>query len=254
MNMTSILQIFFQLKRTERLESRFKSECSRITGLLKHKFNGGRQRQDFLNKTNNFIVFKEELCNIETQNFRGSQFDEKLAQKEKKCKDIFEELIMIKSENSNLKNQLNSVQDENSYLKYRNKALFDYTENVIIKSFENSFGLKPLKLDLKLEIGKTISVYLNENKADKETLFSYENLNSDDKDKLKQLVFILDKFCVSDAASHELSMIFDDMPRKYLLVQCREDLNKIHHIERLPGNKPGVMINIKDLKHFLTFR
>lgn len=278
---------FFQLKRTERLESRFKSECSRITGLLKHKFRGGRQRQDFLNKTHNFIVFKDELCDIETLNFKVSQFDEKLVQKEKKCKDIFEELIRIKSENSNLKNQLNSVQDGNSYLKSRNKALLDYTENVIIKSFENSgkrfdelserqqyrklntlgtyaekalafaetFGLKPLKLDLKSEIGKTISVSLNENKADKENLFTYENLNSDDKDKLRQLVFILDKFCVSDAAYHELSMIFDDMPRKYLLVQCREDLNKIYHIERLPGNKPGVMINIKDeLKRLLNIQ
>jgi hypothetical protein len=247
---------FFQLKRTERLESRIKSECSRITGLLKHKFNGGRQRQDFLNKSHNFIVFKEELCDIETLNFKVSQFDEKLVQKEQKCKDIIEELIRIKSENGNFKNQLNSVQDENSYLKSRNKALLDYTENVIIKNFENSgkrfdelserqqyrklntlgtyvgqtlafaetFGLKPLKL----EIGKTISVSLNENKSDKENLFSYENLNSDDKDKLKQLVFILDKFCVSDAAYHELSMIFYDMPRRYLLVQCREDLNKIY--------------------------
>lgn len=163
----------------------------------------------------------------------------------------------------------------------------DYTENVIIKSFENSgkrfdelserqqyrklntlgtyaekalafaetFGLKPLKLDLKSEIGKTISVSLNENKADKENLFTYENLNSDDKDKLRQLVFILDKFCVSDAAYHELSMIFDDMPRKYLLVQCREDLNTIYHIERLPANKPGVMINIKDeLKRLLNIQ
>ena len=128
---------FFQLKRTERLKSRFKSECSRITGLLKHKFKGGRQRQDFLNKTPNFIFFKDELCDIETLNFKVSHFDEKLVQKEKQSKDIFEELIRIKSENSNLKNQLNSVQDENnSYLKSRNKALLYYTENAIIKSFE----------------------------------------------------------------------------------------------------------------------
>jgi hypothetical protein len=128
---------FFQLKRTERLKSRFKSECSRITGLLKHKFKGGRQRQDFLNKTPNFIVFKDELCDIETLNFKVSHFDEKLVQKEKQSKDIFEELIRITSENSNLKNQLNSVQDENnSYLKSRNKALLYYTENAIIKSFE----------------------------------------------------------------------------------------------------------------------
>ena len=41
-------------------------------------------------------------------------------------------------------------------------------------------------------------------------------------------------------------MIYDDMPRKYLLIQCRVDINKIYHIERLPGDKPGDMINLNN--------
>ena len=68
-------------------------------------------------------------------------------------------------------------------------------------------------------------------------------------------MFLLDKFCVSDAAYHELCMIYDDMPRKYLLIQCREDINKIHHIERLPGNKPGAMLNLNsELQRMITFQ
>jgi hypothetical protein len=82
---------------------------------------------------------------------------------------------------------------------------------------------------------------------------NYENLNLEDKDLLKQLVFLLDKFCVSDAA--QLSKIYDDMPRKYLLIQCREDINKIYHIERLQGNKPGAMVNLNsELQRMITFQ
>ena len=44
---------------------------------------------------------------------------------------------------------------------------------------------------------------------------NYENLNLADNDLLKRLVFLLDKFCVSDAAYYELSTIYDDMPPKY---------------------------------------
>ena len=126
-------------------------------------------------------------------------------------------------------------------------------------SFAETFGLKPIKLDCKTESGKNVTLnFLDSNKEidqDGVSLSNYENLNLEDKDLLKQLVFLLDKFCVSDAAYHELSMIYDDMPRKYLLIQCREDINKIYHIERLPGNKPGAMINLNsELQRMIKFQ
>ncbi|CAG2189964.1 unnamed protein product [Mytilus edulis] len=39
-------------------------------------------------------------------------------------------------------------------------------------------------------------------------------------------------------------MIHDDLPRSYLLIQCKNELNKMVEIERLPGNVPGAMINL----------
>ena len=71
---------------------------------------------------------------------------------------------------------------------------------------------------------------------------NYENLNLEDKDLL---VFLLDKFCVSDAAYHELSTIYDDMPRKYLLIQCREDFQETSQ----------VLINLNsELQRMITFQ
>jgi len=97
-------------------------------------------------------------------------------------------------------------------------------------------------LNCKSESGKSVSLKLGDSPATKES--KYQNLDSEEKDRLKQLVFILDKFCLSDSAYHELSMFFDDMPRKYTVIQCRDDLNSIVHIERLPGNMPGAMLNL----------
>jgi len=119
-------------------------------------------------------------------------------------------------------------------------VLESYAEKAL--SFANTFGLNPVKLNCKSESGKSVSLKLGDSPATKES--KYQNLDSEEKDRLKQLVFILDKFCLSDSAYHELSMFFDDMPRKYTVIQCRDDLNSIFHIERLPGNMPGAMLNL----------
>ena len=124
-------------------------------------------------------------------------------------------------------------------------------------SFTETFGLKPIKLDCKFESGKNVTLnLLDSNKElcqDGVRFSNYENLNLEDKDLLRQLVFLLDKFYVSDAAYNELSMIYDDMPCKYLLIQCREDINRIYRIERLSGNKTGAMINLNsELQRMIT--
>jgi len=71
----------------------------------------------------------------------------------------------------------------------------------------------------------------------------YAKLDEDGKNKVEQLLFLLDKFCVGDEIHHELSMIADGIPRSYLIKQARNDLNKTYHIEKTPGNCPGSMLN-----------
>ncbi|CAG2202136.1 unnamed protein product [Mytilus edulis] len=130
----------------------------------------------------------------------------------------------------------------------------DTAQNLCSKalSFTETFGLKPIKVDCKSESGLNVSFKLGENNEPK---YSYEKIEAEDKEALKQILFLLDKFCISDAAFHELSMLVDDMPRKYMIVQCRDDINKIYHIERLPGNKPGAMINLNsEIERMLKYQ
>jgi hypothetical protein len=36
---------------------------------------------------------------------------------------------------------------------------------------------------------------------------------------------------------------FDD--RKYMVSQCREDINSLYHFERIPGNIPGAYVSLE---------
>ena len=68
---------------------------------------------------------------------------------------------------------------------------------------------------------------------------AYKELSEEDKQKVKNILFILDKFCIGDAAYHELTMLCEGLPRSYLIKQCKDDINKLSHIVRTPGTAQG---------------
>ena len=53
----------------------------------------------------------------------------------------------------------------------------------------------------------------------------------EDEEKIEQILFLLDKFCVRDNFYHKLTMTFDGLLRSYLVKQCRDHLNKMCHID-----------------------
>ena len=72
-------------------------------------------------------------------------------------------------------------------------------------------------------------------------------MSPEDQNKIKQVVYIMDSFCGSDAAYHELTMMdMNGLPRSYLIKQCRKDLNSIHSIARTPGTWPGAQLSFKE--------
>ena len=195
-------------------------------------------------------------------------------------------LLEEQNKSQDLSSQLDILKAENEYLKSWNLSLSNYIENVLMiqnfcnsgkqiddlqqrqklrklktlesyaekaLSFAETFGLKLNNLEYKTGSGKNVTLKLGENKDEIDTS-NYSNLDSDDKDLIKQLICLLDKSCISDSAYHELSMIVGDLPRKYVLIQHREDINKMYHIERLPGNKPIAMLNLNtEVEKLLKF-
>jgi hypothetical protein len=74
---------------------------------------------------------------------------------------------------------------------------------------------------------------------------SYKDLTEADQQKVKNVIFILDKFCIGDEAYHELSMVDgnEELPRSYLIKQCKDELSKLCHITRTLGSAQGAQLD-----------
>ena len=77
---------------------------------------------------------------------------------------------------------------------------------------------------------------------------SYKDLPEPEQQKIKEVLLIRDMFCVGEAAYHELTMIpaGENLPRSYLVKQCKDSLNQLCHIERTPGKNEGAQVNFCD--------
>lgn len=95
--------------------------------------------------------------------------------------------------------------------------------------FCKSFGLDLEELKFQDNDGAHHSIHFNSS-----TPSTYKSLSVDDKNKIEQVLFLLDKFCVGDKVYHDCQS---------LVKQKRNEMNKLYHIESLPGMHPGAMIN-----------
>lgn len=76
---------------------------------------------------------------------------------------------------------------------------------------------------------------------------SYERLSVEDKQKIKSILYIMDKFSVSQEAYHELTQQDPTLPRSYLLKGCQQFLDDEWKVTRTPGEFPGAELPFKEL-------
>ena len=145
----------------------------------------------------------------------------------------------------NVSNQLDSLKDTNSrfidYVKSINKKLepriveksfrklpkITIKENKKFKSkaetallLAKSYGLVLQYLQLGSTHGRTVKVDFNPSSC--KSAYMYQDLPEEQRQIIKDLLFILEKLNVSESAYRELTVFCDGLPRKYLVSQCRE--------------------------------
>ena len=76
---------------------------------------------------------------------------------------------------------------------------------------------------------------------------SPDELSDYQRSQIRQILFRLDKFYVSDQFYHELTVAYEDMPSSYLIKQLRSDLNRMTNIESVAGIYPGAQCNVEEL-------
>ncbi|XP_078347604.1 uncharacterized protein LOC144632757 [Oculina patagonica] len=78
-------------------------------------------------------------------------------------------------------------------------------------------------------------------------LQSYDRLPEEDKQKIKSILYIMDKFSVSQEAYHELTQHDRSLPRSYLVKGCQQSLDDVWKVTRTPGECPGAELPFKEL-------
>ncbi len=74
----------------------------------------------------------------------------------------------------------------------------------------------------------------------------FDSVTEADKSTIETVLFLMDKFAVGDAFIHELSMVFDGMPKSYLIKQCRDKLNSTCSVKPIPGGQCGAQVSFKE--------
>ena len=164
---------------------------------------------------------REEISSLKQQNRELLSYIECLEKNESlqnKGKDISE----VKNKSRSLK----------TFLTHAQTALW----------FSNSFGLSVQGIQVKEQkTGQTHHLELEKNTS------QGCSLSDEDKTKIEQVLFLLDKFCVGDSFYHELTMNVSVLPKSYLVKQRRDQLNEICHIDPTPGSAEGAQMSFTGL-------
>ena len=101
--------------------------------------------------------------------------------------------------------------------------------------FAHSFGLQPEYVQFRrLSSESTLKVSLEASPSHESPPAKTQDFN-----RVHQVLYLLDKFAVSDEVYHELQMLSSDLPPTHRVKQARKALNESVTFERLPPPFPG---------------
>lgn len=267
-----------------RVEELLRVSCSAAARQLAGK--SGRHGQNLLKKVKSIAVQKNELIttasvislqnevsrlektnsSILTQNSRLQVKYEEASSLVNKLQPRFEkassDIEKLKQENEYLHNLIEKISPQRKF-EDKGKQICDVgirqqerklrtLETRVEQAlwFTESFGLHLETLKLVDDFGKPYSLSFEE-KGNKK---AYKDLPIEQQQIIQQYLFLMDKFCIGEATYHELTCCpgADQLPKSYLIRQCKEELNKLFYIERTPGEASGAALNfIDELRHVI---
>jgi len=74
---------------------------------------------------------------------------------------------------------------------------------------------------------------------------TYATLDEEEKDKIKSILFIMDRFSISLEGYHELTQSQQALPRTYLVESCAKELDSKWKVTRTPGAAQGAELPLR---------
>ena len=112
--------------------------------------------------------------------------------------------------------------------------------------FLESYGVTSKCLSVEDNDPQKIQVDISPESKTSAKSSKYEDLGDAEKSRIKEVLHIMDTFCIGDATYDTLSMIECGLPRSYMIKQCRNDINKQFVITRTPGDLNGARMSFKE--------
>ena len=236
--------------------------------VLYGKTKGGSQRKELNSKSRIFHIFEEQILSIQDLKREDEFMKDEIAEWKRSYANLQEESKKLYQE---MLLAMHEREKEISTLQQQNRELLDYIEclekneslqnkgkdisEVKNKSrslktflthaqtalwFSNSFGLSIQGIQVKEQkTGQTHHLELEKNTG--------SSLSDEDKTKIEQVLFLLDKFCVGDSFYHELTMTVNGLSKSYPVKQRRDQLNEICHVDPTPGSAEGAQMSFTGL-------
>ncbi|VDI74504.1 Hypothetical predicted protein [Mytilus galloprovincialis] len=243
---------FLHLKQSDRLEKRFYTVCKDIAHIYK-KNSGGRQKAKLDSKFTKIAIFENDILSSSELTSSLEKFADENVSLADQCRILSkqikesEEQRKLDSPAANISkpyeidpiliNNGKKFQEAGKTQRYEKiKTLTNKVDKALW--FFESYGLKPSSLKLTTVSGEPVKQL---DLADKDD----ETRRSMDLEKMKAILFILDKFKISDQAYHEIVRKTEDLPRLHSIVRLREKTNSTFEIYRTTGNIPGAYVSLK---------
>ena len=238
---STVTDAWFVVK-SERIEELLQKQSAAI----KVAFGGkkGRKRALLDDKVYKLSVKRGETESIDHYKSEASKSNDELEEYKRKLSDFEQEKNKLLEEMIKEKDQM---EQEISDLKFINQELADYVETLEKRDSLNCQGRKIHEVGTKQK-GRRLRVLKNKAQCalwfcksfgleisqiklkDEEgcnSTFDYTadhgDSNMSENERIEQILFLLDKFCVGDALYHEVSILSDDLPKSYLVKQLRAE-------------------------------
>lgn len=268
---------WFQVNREtgNRIQGRLEREAGAVAS--KYKKTKGSRREKLNYKSYTLSIYHNELLSVDELKEELDLTQRELSDWKNKYSDLESEKQQLMKEMSEA---LKQKEDEIGELQTVNEQLESYIEKIKhqsgltcqskkigdVGSKQRGRKLKQLKerAECALWFAKSFGLEISclkfkDSENNEDYSFDYQKTPSTssaennpeqsekDNSNIEQILFLLDKFYVSDEFYHELTVVYKDMPRSYLIKQMRSNLNSICHIESIPGSYPGAQCSFKSL-------
>ena len=238
---TKIKGRIVRLKSCRRINEHLRSQAARIAG--QYHRGAYRQRKLVLEQMYHLHVLEGECDHFDDIEHEEQQLHKTIAQKNREIDQLLEDMASTivdyeeqhekgLADVTNYANKGKSVEEVSPRQARRKvKTFTNFAQQALW--FAESFGLVPDYVQVhKAVSGSPLKISFTD-----DTLSS-PSPSEDDYSKVQQMLYIVDRFAVSDDAYHELSIV-SNLPPLYRLKQARTTLNSSLTLNRFDGPYPG---------------